>query len=194
MLRDTIVDPESNARPDLHEDFVESDQTSADRGRRHLSNVHWDKHTACTHTLVMLAFDTATSIRKLTRPPTTRPTYTTSLIPYASVCIRDPMSNTMPEIIMLHLRPTLSDNGPANRLPKKHPACKRETMLASKALLAASEASLRPKSLTEMSVYVFLSNRDLPYFLKASLVIVVPINAKSYPKSKAPIEATTAVR
>ena len=52
-------------------------------------------------------------------------------------------------------------------------------MLASKALLAASEASSRPKSLTEMSVYVLLSDRNMSYFLNASLVIVVPINAKS---------------
>jgi len=70
---------------------------------------------------------------KLTSPPMALPRNITAVFPLEATCITDPISNTVPMMIRLILRPSLSPTGAAIRQPKKQPAWSRETMLAEEA-------------------------------------------------------------
>ena len=69
----------------------------------------------------------------------------TGTLPRETVCIVDPTQNMTPESIKAIFLPSLSPKGAAASDPKKHPACKSDTMFAEN----ASEFSDRWKSLSE---------------------------------------------
>lgn len=101
----------------------------------------------------------------------------TATIPWLAVCMIEPMQKITPATISAGFLPYLSPSGATASEPKKQPACNNETTLAENAFVLASLAPASPKS-----------------FTNGSRVMVVPMNAKSYPKMNAPMEATRAMR
>jgi hypothetical protein len=138
----------------------------------------------------------------LTSPPIARPANITPVFPMAATCIAEPTQKTPPVIIGLIFRPTLSPRGATAKEPKKQPAWSRETMLAWNALTVASSAPISPKSLMCVSFNAPKRGRTWhameskggsttgTYFSNGFKVIAVPMNARSYPKRKAPMDAT----
>lgn len=114
------------------------------------------------------------------------PQYMAAKLPMEAACSTVPTIAITAHPMRVILRPNLSANQLATKAPRKHPACRVETIFASRLALPILSSPWSPNTLRNslvLQVSCFLSQNEGTYFLKLSNFRTPPIIPMSIPNS-----------